>query len=119
MQRGSSCWLCGRNGAQDPLDRHHIFGGPNRAKSERYGLTVYLCHGSCHLYGPTAAHNCRETMDMLHRYGQRLAMERQGWATDEFAREFGRSYLTDEDVTEPPAQEPGSFELVAGDDLPW
>ena len=25
------CWLCGRNGADDPLDVHHIFGGANRA----------------------------------------------------------------------------------------
>ena len=119
MQRGRSCWLCGRNGVQDPLDRHHIFGGANRAKSERYGLTVYLCHGSCHLFGPEAAHQNRQTMDALHRYGQRLAMERQGWTAAEFARAFGRNYLTDEDAPEPPAEEPGSFELVAGDDLPW
>ena len=38
------CWLCGRNGSVDPLDKHHIFGGPYRKKSEKYGLVVYLCH---------------------------------------------------------------------------
>ena len=38
------CWLCGANGYSDHLDRHHIFGGPYRKKSEKYGLVVYLCH---------------------------------------------------------------------------
>ena len=28
------CFLCGRNGNGDPLDRHHIFNGANRKKSE-------------------------------------------------------------------------------------
>ena len=32
-----ACWLCGRNGASDPLDAHHIFGGANRKLSEKYG----------------------------------------------------------------------------------
>lgn len=51
------CFLCGRNGAQDPLDRHHIFPGPYRKKSERYGLVVYLCHNRCHIFAKTAVHN--------------------------------------------------------------
>ena len=34
------CWLCGRWGH---LEEHHIFGGANRKKSTRYGLTVFLC----------------------------------------------------------------------------
>ena len=29
------CWLCGRWGW---LEEHHIFGGANRKKSEKYGL---------------------------------------------------------------------------------
>lgn len=87
------CWLCGENGAADPLDRHHIFGGANRKKSERYGLVVRLCHHSCHIFGPEAAHNNKETMRLLHEYGQRKAMEEQGWTTEDFIREFGRNYL--------------------------
>lgn len=87
------CWLCGKNGMGEPLDKHHIFGGANRKKSEKYGLTVYLCHGSCHLSGARAVHNCRATMDALHEYGQRMAMERQGWSRAEFAAEFGKNYL--------------------------
>ena len=48
----------------------------SRKKSEKYGLTVYLCHGSCHIFGEKEVHSCRETMDELHRYGQKMAMER-------------------------------------------
>ena len=88
-----TCWLCGKNGADDPLDHHHIFGAGNRRKSEALGLVVDLCHGSCHIFGERAAHRCRETAQALHEYGQRLAMERMGWSTADFVREFGRNYL--------------------------
>lgn len=87
---GRTCWLCGRSGN---LDRHHIFGGANRKKSEKYGLVVDLCHHDCHIFGKSAAHNNKETMKMLHEYGQRKAMEEQGWTTEDFIREFGRNYL--------------------------
>lgn len=87
------CWLCGANGASDPLDRHHIFGGPFRKKSEKYGLTVYLCHSNCHIFGPMAAHQNKETMNMLHQYGQRRAMKENGWTTEDFIREFGKNYI--------------------------
>lgn len=86
------CWLCGRNGADDPLDRHHIFGGANRAKSEKYGLVVDLCHNRCHIFGKYAAHRCAATMQELRRYGQRKAMEENGWTTADFIREFGKNY---------------------------
>lgn len=89
------CFLCGRNGATDPLDRHHIFGSAFRKKSERLGLVVYLCYNRCHIFGPQAAHQNRETMRKLHEYGQRKAMEEQGWTTEDFIREFGRNYLED------------------------
>ena len=93
-----TCWLCGKNGADEPLDRHHIFGGANRRKSEKLGLVVDLCHGSCHIFGERAAHRCRETAQALHEYGQRLAMEKMGWSTEEFVREFGRNYLDEANV---------------------
>ncbi len=92
------CWLCLRNGANDPLDRHHIFRGPNRGKSEKYGLVVLLCHNRCHLYGKNAVHNNPDTMRRLHEYGQRKAMEENGWSVDDFRREFGRNYLDLEDI---------------------
>lgn len=88
-----SCWLCGANGNGDPLDKHHIFGGANRKKSDRMGLVVYLCHNRCHIFGRNAAHQNKETMLKLHQYGQRKAMEENEWTTEDFIREFGRNYL--------------------------
>lgn len=59
-----SCWLCGRNGASDPLDEHHIFEGwGNRRVSVEYDITVPLCHDRCHIFGRDAAHNSKATAD--------------------------------------------------------
>ena len=87
------CFLCGKNGTSDPLDKHHIFGGANRKKSERFGLTVDLCHHECHIFGKHAVHNDANVMQRLHEYGQRKAMEEQGWSIEDFIREFGKNYL--------------------------
>lgn len=86
-----TCWLCGRSGGQ--LDKHHIFGGANRSKSERYGLYVRLCHHDCHIFGPNAVHQNKHTMQMLHEYGQAKAMKENNWTVDDFRREFGKNYL--------------------------
>ena len=92
--RSGYCALCGKPGTyMDPLDKHHIFGGSNRRNSEKYGLVVPLHHYECHIFGEKAAHNCRESMDELHRMGQKMAMEAQGWTEDEFRAVFGRNYL--------------------------
>lgn len=95
-----SCWLCMRNGASDPLDRHHIFRGPNRGKSEKYSLVVRLCHSRCHLYGEKAVHRNAETMRILHEYGQQKAMKENNWTVQDFIREFGRNYIDTEDKNE-------------------
>lgn len=87
------CWLCGRNGSSDPLDRHHIFGGWRRNKSEKYNLVVYLCHMDCHIFGQDAVHQNAETMQRLHEYGQRKAMKENHWSMEDFIREFGKNYL--------------------------
>jgi hypothetical protein len=88
-----NCWLCGANGYSDPLDKHHIFGGANRKKSERMGLYVYLCHDRCHIFGRYSAHQNKDTMLKLHQYGQRKAMEENEWTTEDFIREFGKNYI--------------------------
>ena len=92
-----TCWLCGRNGSADPLDRHHIFGGAYRSKSEKYGLVVDLCHSSCHIFGQYAVHHNAETMRFLRRWGQQKAMRENNWTTADFIREFGKDYLEDEE----------------------
>jgi hypothetical protein len=34
-------------------------------------------------------------MQFLHEYGQKKAMQEQGWTADEFRQVFGRNYLRD------------------------
>mgnify|MGYP001625280602 FL=1 len=83
------CALCGRYGE---LECHHLFGGPLRKKSEKYGLVIFLCH-SCHNEPPNGAHHNAKTMQKLHEYGQRVAMKENGWTIDDFRKEFYKNYL--------------------------
>ena len=87
------CFLCGRNGNGDRLERHHIFGGARRQLSEKYGLVVPLCGERCHRNGAYSAHKNAEVADYLHRYGQRKAMQENGWTAEQFAEIFGKNYL--------------------------
>ena len=42
LQDEKRCWVCGRVSG---LELHHILGGTaNRKLSDKYGLTVWLCH---------------------------------------------------------------------------
>lgn len=88
-----TCFLCGRNGSTDRLERHHIFGAANRNRSEKYGLVVWLCGESCHRNGKYAVHQCKETADYIHKYGQEKCMREQGMSIDDFRAEFGKNYL--------------------------
>ena len=118
MYSERECFLCGRNGSGDPLDKHHIFGGAFRKKSERYGLTVYLCHDRCHENGPEAAHRNAGTMRTLREYGQRKAMEENGWSVADFIREFGKNYLDGEEELRLALAEAGLREEDGGQ-LSW
>ena len=55
----AKCFICEENPCGDPLDKHHIFGGALRKKSEQYGLFVYLHHARCHIFA-RAAHTNQE-----------------------------------------------------------
>lgn len=94
------CFLCGRNGNGDKLDRHHIFGAANRSKSEKYGLVVLLCHERCHTFGKYSVHQNAMTMEYLHKYGQRKAMKEQNWTIQQFREVFGANYLQEENINE-------------------
>lgn len=87
------CFLCGRNGKGDRLERHHIFSGAKRPLSEKYGLTVYLCGERCHRNGVFSAHRNAKVADYLHKYGQRKAMQENGWTVEQFVEIFGKNYL--------------------------
>ncbi len=84
------CWLCGRWGW---LEEHHIFGGSNRKKSEKYNLKVGLCGDTCHRNGREAAHQSAATALHLHQYGQKKFMTEQGATVEEFRALFGKNYL--------------------------
>lgn len=89
-----TCFLCGRNGVSDPLERHHIFGGSNRKHSEKDGLCVWLCGSRCHRNGPLSAHMNRQTADKLRRIGQ-SAWEKRYGTRDEFVSRYGVIINTD------------------------
>lgn len=72
-----------------------IFGGANRKLSDKYGLTVTLCH-DCHNEPPDGIHHNKRNMFLLHVYGQMKAMKEQGWTRDQFREIFGRNYLEED-----------------------
>ena len=90
---------CFLSGVEGLVERHHIFGGALRSKSERYGLVVELSPWM-HRNGPKAAHRCWETRVRLCKYGQRKAMLEQGWDLDTWLQEFGRNWLEDYEISE-------------------
>jgi hypothetical protein len=83
------CVMCG---SSNWIEHHHIFGGALRKKSEKYRLVVPLCH-YCHNEPPNGVHHNKANMLKLHQYGQRKAMQDQGWSIDDFRREFYKNYL--------------------------
>ena len=81
------CYLCGSTSF---LEKHHIFNGADRKKSEKYGLTVYLCH-YCHNEPPKGVHHNAENNRALKEIGQR-EFEKQYPALS-FRQIFGRNYI--------------------------
>lgn len=90
----SRCYLCGQPPEYfDPLDKHHVFGGALRKKSEKYGLTVYLHHHKCHIFGEQAVHRDAARNRALKKAAQVAAMKRYGWSVEDFRREFYKNYI--------------------------
>lgn len=90
------CFLCGSEGY---LERHHIFGGPNRKLSEKYGLTVHLCW-MCHQDSREGVHYNREKRRDLQKTGQQAFETR--YPSLSFRKIFGINYIegTDEEGTD-------------------
>ena len=80
------CFICGR---MTGLERHHILGGPNRKWSEKYRLTVMLCHD--HHTGKNGAQYDRKVGDSLKRLAQ-IAFEAR-YSHDEWMNVFRKNYL--------------------------
>lgn len=89
----TKCFICKQNACGGPLDKHHVFFGALRSKSERYGLTVYIHHNKCHIFGDMAVHKNAEINRQLQSFVQKKAMKHYGWSVEDFRREFYKSYI--------------------------
>ncbi len=87
LQKEKKCWLCGTT---IDLHRHHVFGGSaNRAKSEKYGLTVYLC-APHHNMSASGVHFDKAFDRQLKAWAQGKFEEIYGH--EKFMDVFGRNY---------------------------
>lgn len=87
------CYLCRMSYGIEPLDKHHIFNGADRNKSERYGLYVYLHHNKCHIFGRNSVHQNIVVRNKLQAEAQQKAMEHYKWSKQDFMDIFGRNYI--------------------------
>lgn len=87
LQKDKECFV---TGATRGLDKHHIWGGARRSKSEKYGCWVWLAHD---------VH-----MD-LHERNQELSYQLKAlcqkrfeeiWSHEKFMAVFGKNYIKEE-----------------------
>lgn len=87
LQTEKECWFCG---ARVGLEEHHIFAGvANRRISEKYGLTVWLCHK--HHTGAEGAQYEKELNRKLKADAQRAFEQQHG--RSEWMKLIGKNYL--------------------------
>lgn len=89
----TKCFICKQNPCGDPLDKHHVFGAALRSKSEKYGLTVYIHHNKCHIFGENAVHRNAEINRKLQAFAQKKAMKHYGWSVEDFRKKFYTNHL--------------------------
>ena len=88
------CYLCGRKNGYglNALEEHHIIeGSGRRAKSEEYGLKVYLCGITCHREGKDSVHKNEAVALMLKQAAQRKFEENH--SREEWLSAFTKNYL--------------------------
>lgn len=83
------CYLCHRYlGSGGEV--HHVLNGADRKNSEKYGLTVKLCH-FCHNEPPHGVHFDPIVRNALKREAQKIFEDK--YSHEDFMRIFGRNYL--------------------------
>jgi hypothetical protein len=87
LQQSRRCLVCGITA----VECHHVFGASNRKLSEKYGLTVWLCHKH-HNEPPEGVHFNREFADDLKEWAQ---MEFEKYYQLDFVKLFGKNYRSD------------------------
>lgn len=83
------CEFCG---STQWIERHHVFNGAYRTKSEKFGAVAYLCH-FCHNEPPNGVHFNAEKMRQLKAKYQVQIMDKYSMTEKDFIREFGKSYI--------------------------
>lgn len=81
------CYFTGAS----PVERHHIFGGANRNRSEKYGFVIPL-RPDLHPNGVQAGKNAKEIDTKLKCMAQEYYESHYG-TREQFREEFGKSYL--------------------------
>ena len=84
------CYICG---TISNIHIHHIYGGPNRNNSEKYGLIIPLC-ADHHNMSPDSAHLNPDINKRLKVIGQEVFETKVG-TREEFIQIFGKSYILD------------------------
>ena len=72
------------------LEEHHVFMGPSRRNSEKYGLKVYLCNQH-HTNGKEAVHVSYEVCRILQSAGQQAFMKK--YPDKDFIKKKKKNYL--------------------------
>ncbi len=83
------CEICG---STLWIERHHVFNGPYRKKSEKFGAVADLCH-FCHNEPPDGVHHNAENMQALKAKYQMMIMDKYGMTVTDFIKEFGKNYI--------------------------
>lgn len=81
------CYVTGSN----MICIHHVFNGPNRALSEKYGFLIPL-HPDWHNMTPYSVH-MDEAFDLFLKQKGQTYYESHYGTREDFIREFGESYL--------------------------
>jgi hypothetical protein len=78
--------MCEWCGAMPACHTHHVFMGPNRAKSEHWGMVIKICY-DCHALVHA---DYLERVRMCRVYQRKFETL---YDRETFMREFGRNYL--------------------------
>lgn len=72
--------------------RHEVFGGPNRQRSIKDGLVIFLIP-EMHNMSNAGIHFNKQFMDYAHRVGQLAWMEYYNKTKEDFIKEYGKNFL--------------------------
>ena len=87
IQTRKECFMCRTT---QNLHCHHVFGGPNRKWSEKYGLKIWLC--AKHHNMSDAGIHFNKALDLQVKQIAQREFE-DTYTREEFMRIFGKNYL--------------------------